>query len=114
MSDQINLVSNGNFREGELGSLPQGWSLFSPEEHLAPDFHLTLERGVKVLSITGNGNENCVGWVHTTFSIDRGSTYRMKVRFRASEDVHPYDHLLFSFYIGKEWKAYNNGIFTFN
>jgi predicted amidohydrolase len=110
----INLIPNSDFSEGELGELPNGWSLFSPEPHLAPKFRVAAEQGDQVLSITGNGNENCMGWITTSFPVVRGITYRMSVRFRASNDIQPYDNLLFSFYMGREWKSFNNGIFEFS
>lgn len=113
MTHSMNLVQNGNFARGQLGGMPEGWSFFSPEDELAPDFRLGIHRGEKVLVATGNGNEHAVGWAHTSVQIEKGQTYRMKVRFCASDDVHPYEHLLFSIYVGKRWDDFNNGIFTF-
>jgi predicted amidohydrolase len=109
----VNVLPNADFSLGVPGELPEGWLLFSPESHLAPKFQLAVEEGHVGLSITGNGNPNAMGWIFATFPVERGHTYRFSVRFQASEDVQPYDHLLFSIYMGREWKSFNQGIFEF-
>ncbi len=113
MNTANNLIPNADFSLGELGGLPEHWSLYSAQPYLTPRFELALEEGGKSLLVAGNGNENGVGWIWTQFPMAGNRTYRMTVRFRASADVNPYRHLLFSFYAGREWEDCNNGIFEF-
>lgn len=114
MKTSNNLIPNGDFSQGETGGLPEHWRLFSADPHLTPRFALNEEEGEKSLRIAGNGNENAVGWLWTRFPMEGNRTYRMTVRFRASADVNPYRHLLFSFYAGREWLDCNDGIFAFH
>jgi predicted amidohydrolase len=104
-----NLVPNFDFSQGQIGQLPTFWEVRSPKESLAPHFELTKEDGANVLIVCGNGNENNVGCLYTPLLLAAGKTYRMKVQFHISDDVNPYENLLFSFYS----KDFNNGIFHF-
>ncbi len=106
----INLIPNPDFGHGELGGLPESWTMYSPQPYLAPYFALTVEEGRKVLSIKGNGDENCIGWIAASFPMEGGHTYRLTVRFHASSDVNPYKNLLFSFFSDNK---FNDGIFEF-
>lgn len=109
VQSQKNLVPNFDFSQGQIGQLPSFWEVRSPQGTTAPHFELTKEDGTNVLMVHGNGNENCVGRIYTACLLTAGKTYRMKVRFRISEDVNPYHHLLFAFYA----KNFNDGIFHF-
>ncbi len=106
-----NLIPNANFKMGRSGNLPEQWSLFIAQPYLSPNFQLVDMEGSQVLSISGNGNENCMGWLTTSFPMEGGETYRMHVHFRATEDINPYKNLLFSFWVDKN---FNDGVFDFH
>lgn len=105
-----NLIPNGDFARGRPGGMPEGWSVFSPQPYLAPRFSVIEEKGKTMLAAAGNGNENCVGWARASVPLTGGRTYRMKVRFTLSPELDPYQNLLISFWIGREW---NDGVFAF-
>lgn len=104
-----NLIPNGDFSKGQLEQLPQGWELKTPYAALKPIFKLHMAEGKKTVAATGNGNVNCVGWISTSFQLQGGRTYCMRVHFRVSGGMDPHQNLLFSFYS----PDFNNGIFNF-
>lgn len=112
----INVIPNADFSQYRPGGLPDGWRLVCPQPYLAPHFALEEADGATALVMRGNGNENCMGWVAAPVPVVGGRTYRLRVRFRASDDVDPYQHLLFSFWGGpymESWAKFNEGIFSF-
>ncbi len=109
---QVNLIPNPNFSFGEPGGLPDQWAPYSAYPLLMPQYQLVIKDGQQVLMVCGNGNENCVGWLASSFSVEAGHTYRMRVRFHFSEGLDPQKNLVFSF-----WETsggnFNEGIFNF-
>ena len=90
-----NLIPNGDFREGEVGGLPDGWTLKAARPSLAPVFELVQTDEGHLLLGTGGGNPDCVGYVRTAVPIALGKTYRFRVLFRVSGDLNPHESLLF-------------------
>ncbi len=105
----VNLIPNGDFRQGRSGELPAGWECVCPNPVLAPAFRLGRWQGKPVLAIAGNGEEDCIGYVHRSISLEGGCGYEFSARFHMSAGVNPQQHLLFALYAGD----YNNGIFHF-
>lgn len=53
-----NLIANGNFNNGAIGSLPDGWLLNTPNPNLAPTFKLVKGKdGANLLMAHGNGRK---------------------------------------------------------
>lgn len=104
-----NLIPNGDFQQGALGQLPEGWSLKSARPVLAPVFKLVRKEGEQLLLAAGSGNPDCVGYVTTKAPVTLGKTYRFHVLFRKSKDLNPQQHLLFQSFRPDA----QNGIFEF-
>ncbi|MBB6732745.1 carbon-nitrogen hydrolase family protein [Cohnella zeiphila] len=104
-----NIVPNWNFVQGMIGEVPEFWKATNPRPAQAPIFKLIQENGQKVLMAGGNGDVNCVGCLHASIPIVLGKTYRMKVEFAVSDDVEPYQNLLFAIYT----EHFNDGIFHY-
>ena len=109
MVPKRNLIANGDFQSGALGSTPAEWEQKSPRPGLAPVFKLTRRRGKKVLAAAGNGRGDCVGHLSTPVSLQKGLSYRLRVRFELSPGLGPHRNLLFCLYAG----GFNDGIFDF-
>jgi len=105
-----NGIPNGDFTEGKLGGLPEGWSARFPRGAQAPVFKLTKRNGKKVLLAGGNGSDDCVGCLTAPVSLRGGRTYRMRVRFEMSNGLDPNMNLLFCVY---DEEGFNDGIFRF-
>jgi len=104
-----NLIPNGHFQDGRLGQLPAGWEFKSASPALNPCFELARVEGRRMLTATGGGNPDCVGYVRTDVPVALGKTYLLHVVFRMSADLNPHQHLLFQcFRTGTR-----NGIFDF-
>lgn len=109
-----NLIPNGGFQSGEIGSLPDGWELVCPCPEVAPAFELCRVNGRKMLSAHGNGNENCIGYLRAKVVLSGEQTYRMNVRFGMQEGIDPNQNLLFACYCENACKdPFNDGIFEF-
>ena len=107
-----NLIPNGDFAKGEIGKLPEGWSITTPNPALAPTFQLVEENGKRFLMAQGNGRANCFGFVQVPVTLERNKTYRLTVRFKIEgiEDVNRnLQHLL----VVPGWNNFNNGIFGY-
>ena len=104
-----NLITNGDFQNGRLGGLPDGWSLRAARPELAPVFKLAKEDAQQMLLATGGGNPDCVGFLTTKAPITLGKTYLFQVTFRVSADLNPQEHLLFQCFGNNA----ANGIFEF-
>ncbi|MFH1267286.1 MAG: hypothetical protein ABIK89_16290, partial [Planctomycetota bacterium] len=104
-----NLVPNGDFQKGEVGELPEGWTLQAARPSLAPVFKLVETDEGRLLMGTGGGNADCVGCVRTAVPITLGKTYRLGVRFRFSDNLNPHEHLLFQCF----GPGARNGVFEF-
>ena len=109
MVPKRNLIANGDFQIGALGSTPAEWEQKSPRPGLAPVFKLTRRRGKKVLAAAGNGRGDCVGHLSAPVSLQKGLSYRLRVRFELSSGLGPHRNLLFCLYAG----GFNDGIFDF-
>lgn len=103
-----NLIPNGDFAKGEVGKLPDEWTVVTPNPALAPTFQLVEENGKKFLTAQGNGRKECFGYAKTPFTVEKGKTYRMTVRFKIEgmEDVNR--HLLHGLF-----GDFNNGVFKY-
>lgn len=110
-----NLIPNGDFRQGHIGDLPDGWSVVSARNSLAPAFELTEISGERFLMAYGKNNPDCVGYVHTTAPIERGKTYQFEVLFKKSDCLNPHEHLLFQAFLTsqKGGPRVKDGIFEF-
>ena len=91
-----NCIPNGDFTEGKLGGLPEGWSAKFPRGAQAPVFKLAKKNGKKVLLASGNGSDDCVGCLTAPVSLRGGRTYRMRVRLEMSNGLDPNMNLLFT------------------
>src|SRR5437868_1145170 len=61
--DKTNLVRNGDFHNGEMGQLPDGWDIITPNKVLAPRFELRKGANQKhALMAAGNGRLECFGY----------------------------------------------------
>jgi predicted amidohydrolase len=104
-----NLIPNGDFRKGDLGGLPEGWTVQSARPELAPAFRLIKKESRRLLLATGGGNPDCVGYLTTKAPLTLGKTYRFRVLFRKSVGLNPQQHLLFQSFRPNA----QNGIFEF-
>ncbi len=105
-----NLIANGNFADGEIGRLPMGWLLFTPNPALTPTFKLvTGNNGEKLLIAQGNGRKECMGYIYQKFTLPENKTFLMRVVFRIEgiEDVNR--NLVHGIY-----GDFNNGIFKYH
>jgi predicted amidohydrolase len=105
-----NLIANGDFMQGELGLLPDGWSVGTGNPVLTPSFKLISgEDERRELMAEGNGRRQCYGYVRHRIRIPGGKTYRMQVRFRFSGFGNVDRHLVHGVFTDK----FNNGIFQY-
>jgi len=105
-----NLISNGDFRHGTTGSLPDNWSVVFGNPALKPSFKLVPgQDGKRELMAEGNGRQECYGYVRHPVRIAGGKTYRLRVRFRFSglEDINR--NLVHGVFTDK----FNDGIFRY-
>ena len=83
-----------DFSKGTIGSLPDGWTLTTFQEKLAPHFALKEDAGGRYLSLTGGGDPSAVAYLSATASLAPG-TYEYRTLFSVSGDVNPQRNLLF-------------------
>ncbi len=105
-----NLIANGNFAQGTVGSLPDGWSIVAGNPALKPLFQLVSRQGEKhALMAEGNGRRECYGYLRHPVRLAGGKTYRLRARFRFSgfEDVNR--HLVHGVFA----QNFNNGILRY-
>ncbi len=105
-----NLVANGDFAEGRLGALPEGWTLAAPNPALAPKVQwVEGENGRRLLLAEGNGRKECFGIVKHPVQLAAGKTYRLRVRlkFQGLDDVNR--HLVHGVFAG----GFNDGVFEY-
>lgn len=93
-----NLVPNGDFQHGELGAVPEGWTVVAARPSLSPRFTLAHQEERTVLLATGNGNPDCVGYLATKVPIALGKTYVLRAVFRMSPGIDPSQNALFQCY----------------
>jgi len=111
--DQVhsgNLIANGDFSEGTLGSLPDSWSVISGNPTLKPLFKLVAgQDGKNQLMAEGNSREECYGYIRHPVEFAGGKTYRLAVRFRFSglEDINR--NLVHGVFTDK----FNDGVFQY-
>ena len=103
-----NVIPNGDFAKGEVGKLPDGWTLVTPNPALAPTFQLVEENGKKFLTAQGNGRTQCFGLVKAPFTVVKDKTYRLTVRFKI-EGIDDVNRNLVHGIFGD----FNNGIFDY-
>lgn len=105
-----NLIANGDFMQGSIGFLPEGWSVVAGNPALKPTFKLVSgRRGEHELLGEGNGRKQCYGYIRHHVRMAGGKTYCMRVRFRFSgfDDVDL--HVVHGVFTTK----FNNGIFQY-
>jgi hypothetical protein len=105
-----NFIGNGNFADGEIGKLPTGWQLVTPNLVLVPTFKLVKgNNGEKLLMAQGNGRKECIGYIRQKFTLPENKTFLMRVVFRIEgiEDVNR--NLVHGIY-----GDFNNGIFKYH
>ncbi|HEU5406581.1 MAG TPA: carbon-nitrogen hydrolase family protein [Nitrospira sp.] len=105
-----NLIANGNFLQGSIGSIPDGWSVVAGNPALKPTYKLVSgQGGERELMAEGNGRRECYGYLRHPARMIGGETYRLRVKFRFSgfEDVNR--HLVHGVFT----KKFNNGIFHY-
>jgi predicted amidohydrolase len=103
---------DGEFSHGQAGQLPAGWELRAARTAIAPVFRLVRRNGRLVLLATGNGQDDCFGYLRTPTTLQGGCTYRLRARFEVSPGLNPHQHLRFCYFADNEGQ-FNNGIFKF-
>ncbi len=104
-------VANGDFAKGEIGKLPDGWNVSTPNPALAPTYKLVRgEDGKNLLLVEGNGRKECFGLLKHPIDLAAGKTYRFRVRFKFEgfEDVNR--NLVHNVYC---YTSGNDGIFSY-
>lgn len=105
-----NLIANGDFRQGAIGSLPDNWSAMAGNPALKPSFKLVPRQdGKRELMAEGNGRQECYGYLRHPVRMVGGKTYRMRARFRFSglDDINR--NLVHGVFTDK----FSNGIFQY-
>jgi predicted amidohydrolase len=108
--DRGNLIANGAFNVGAAGGLPQGWTVVAPNPALSPRFERVSDSsGRQGLQATGNGRDECFGYVCHPVRFTNGSTYRFRVRLRTEglDDLNR--HLVHGVF-----GPFNDGIFVYH
>ncbi len=95
LDEPENVIANADFQDGEIGSLPTGWTGAAARPSLMPVFQLEEDDGRKLLMATDGGNGDCTGYLHQTVPVTLGKTYLYRVVFRISDDLDPHKNLLF-------------------
>jgi predicted amidohydrolase len=104
-------LENGDFSQGEIGKLPAGWTVSTPNPALAPTYKLVRgEDGKNLLLVEGNGRKECFGSLRHAVNLAAGKTYRFRVRFKFDgfDDVNR--HLVHNVYA---YTSGNDGIFHY-
>jgi predicted amidohydrolase len=96
-----------DFSRGNVGGLPEGWSLSTFRADISPRFELKNDAAGTYLLLAGNGDSLAVAYISTTTRLAPG-TYSYKALFAISEDVNPHRNLLFQCKAGS-----HDGIFRF-
>jgi len=107
--NDVNLIDNGDFSKGIMGSLPYGWDAICPNPAIAPSFMLISdENGKSLLMGKGNGRQECFGYVRHKIHFATNKTYRMRVRLKTEglDDLNI--HLVHGVFGG-----FNDGIFSY-
>jgi predicted amidohydrolase len=105
-----NLIANGDFRQGTVGSLPENWSVVAGNPALKPTFKLVGGQDEKrELMAQGNGRRECYGYIRHPLRLAGGKTYRMRVQFRFAN----LDDVNRSLVHGIFTDKFNNGIFEY-
>src|SRR4051812_12424597 len=112
MKTDINIIPNGDFNRGQIGSVPEGWEVKSIYPNLSPAFKLVEFDGKNATESTGDGNPNCIGHLCANVRLQGGQTYLFKVLFHISNDINPQSNLLFSVNT-PDFTIFNNGIYKF-
>jgi len=93
--DEVNAIENGDFQNGAIGDLPDGWRSAAARPALMPVFRLEQTDGRKLLMATGGGNGECTGYLFRSAPVQLGKTHLYHVVFRMSDDLNPHRNLLF-------------------
>src|SRR5262249_43029428 len=82
--DEGNLIANGRFPSKGTDELPEGWTVVAPNRALGPKFAPLRDAsdGTR-LSASGNGRDECFGFVKHPVRLKGGKTYRLRVRLKA-------------------------------
>ncbi|HJN17049.1 MAG TPA: carbon-nitrogen hydrolase family protein, partial [Armatimonadota bacterium] len=106
-----NLIANGDFAEGAVGALPDGWEAVCPNPALAPEFALARTKRGPALRGAGNGRRECFGYARHAVQLAAGKTYRMRVRLRAKGLKNLNRHLVHGIFCSDP--GFNDGIFAY-
>jgi predicted amidohydrolase len=123
-----NLIAHGDFAQGVVGTLPDGWEAVCPNPALAPTFQLVVcsqprneaewrsADGTPLRSVpdyklraAGNGRRECFGYVRHPVHLEAHQTYRLRVRLRC-EGI---DDLNLHLVHGVFSPTFNDGIFSY-
>ena len=108
--DEGNLIANGRFASKGTGELPEGWTVVAPNKALGPKFAPLRDAndGTR-LSASGNGRDECFGFVKHPVRLKGGKTYRLRVRLKAEglEDLNR--HLVHAIF----GHGFNEGVFEY-
>ena len=107
-----NAIPNGDFAQGEVGQMPEGWTVVAPNPMLAPTFQLVEKDGKKMLMAQGNGRNDCFGYAKIPVTLEGGKTYRLTVRFKV-DGIDDVNRNLVHGIFGNGFGDFNNGIFHY-
>lgn len=108
--DRENMVINGNFAQGDLGDIPDGWEVVCPNAAVAPVFELVqTQDGKRALVGAGSGRQECFGYVRCKINIEANKTYRMRVRLKYEGMGDINRHLVHGVF-----GSFNDGIFIYS
>ena len=108
------VLVNGAFNEpGSAGNLPKGWDVVCPNPALAP--RLTWrkdDKGRGVLTATGNGRPECLGYARQKVRLTGRKTYELRVSLE-SEGLADINENLVHGLFDSAYK-FNNGILSYS
>lgn len=108
--DEGNLIAVGGVEASEAGELLDGWTVVAPNKALAPKFAVLPDSANgKRLSASGNGRDECFGYIKHPVQLKGGKTYRLRVRLKVQglEDLNR--HLVHGIF----GHGFNEGVFEY-
>jgi predicted amidohydrolase len=108
--DEGNIIAHGRFESSGTGELPDGWIVVAPNTALGPQFALQRDSsGGTRLSASGNGRDECFGFIKHAVHLKGGKTYRLRVRLK----VHGIEDLNRHLVHGIFGHGFNEGVFEY-
>src|SRR5262245_11105813 len=108
--DEGNLIANGRFESSGADELPEGWAIVAPNKALGPHFAVLRDStGGTRLAASGNGRDECFGFIKHPVHLSGGKTFRLRVRLKAHglEDLNR--HLVHGIF----GHGFNEGVFEY-